>query len=179
MKSSYTNEVKYDDIFKTILTLQKPKHIVEIGILEGYSLNLFSKYTKKCKIQAYDIFDEFNGNGGNKESLLETFKDHEGLTIEYGDFYKLYETMNSSIDIIHIDIANNGDVYEYALKHYLPKLTDNGILLLEGGSTERDEVEWMNKYNKPKINPVLKKYENEYSITVIGNFPSLTIIQKK
>ena len=83
------------------------------------------------------------------------------------------------IDIIHIDIANNGDVYDYALKHYLPKLTDNGILLLEGGSTERDEVEWMNKYNKPKINPVLKKYENEYSITVIGNFPSLTIIQKK
>ena len=87
--------------------------------------------------------------------------------------------IETNIDIIHIDIANNGDVFEYAIKNYLPKLCENGILLLEGGSIERDKVEWMSKYNKPLIEPVIKKHiKNNLNIQVIGSFPSITIIRK-
>jgi len=39
-------------------------------------------------------------------------------------------------------------------------------------------VEWMNKYNKSKIQPIIKKYENNFRIKNIGIFPSLTIITK-
>ena len=78
--------------------------------------------------------------------------------------------------MIHIDIANNGDTYEDAIKHYLPKLSPTGIMILEGGSAQRDEVEWMNKYNKPKIYPVIQKYSKDYIIKTIGNIPSLTFI---
>ena len=70
-------------------------------------------------------------------------------------------------------------MFEYAIQNYLPKLSENGILLLEGGSIERDNVEWMNKYNKPLINPVIQKYINDnFNIQVIGAFPSVTIIRK-
>lgn len=51
-------------------------------------------------------------------------------------------------------------------------------MLLEGGSEERDNVEWMVKYNKRKINPYLKSISDKYDITIIDRFPSLTIINK-
>ena len=179
MNSSYINSVEYKDIFDTILYLNKPKSILEIGILDGYSLELFAKYNTNTKIEAYDIFEEFNGNRPDKEKLLTYFKDYTNVSIDYGNFYELYNTLNSTYDIIHIDIANNGDVYEYAIDNYLTKLNDNGILLLEGGSKERDQVEWMKKYNKPLIHPVLCKYKNDYNILTIGTVPSVTLIQKK
>ena len=82
----------------------------------------------------------------------------------------------SSIDILHIDIANTGDTYEFAIQNYLPKV--RGVMVLEGGSEERDNIEWMVKYDKPKIQPVLKKYNNDVIITVLEDFPSLTLIKK-
>ena len=51
-------------------------------------------------------------------------------------------------------------------------------MVLECGSEERDNIEWMVKYGKPKIQPVLKKYNNDVIITVLEDFPSLTLIKK-
>ena len=90
--------------------------------------------------------------------------------------YELHKNINTPVDMIHIDIANNGDTYEDAIKHYLPKLSPTGIMILEGGSAQRDEVEWMVKYNKPQIYPILQKYSQIYNIKTIGSFPSITLI---
>ena len=38
-------------------------------------------------------------------------------------------------------------------------------MVLEGGSKERDNVDWMIKYNRPKIQPVLKKNVKKTKIT--------------
>ena len=128
---------------------------------------------KDTSIEAYDIFEEFNGNHAKKDKLVSSFKDYNNVSINYGNFYEVYKNINN-VDIIHIDIANNGDVYEYAVKNYLPKLSDNGILLMEGGSEERDNVKWMIKYKKPQIQPIIKKY----GFKVIGTFPSISILRK-
>ena len=64
-------------------------------------------------------------------------------------------------------------------QNYLNKVKDNGVVLMEGGSKERDNIEWMIKYNKPKIKPILDKYSKEYDIKTIGEIPSITIIKKK
>ena len=91
--------------------------------------------------------------------------------------YNLHNLIDN-VDILHIDIANNGDVFDYVIHKYLPKMSKNGVILFEGGSIDRDNVEWMNKYNKPKINPIIQKYiEQGYNITIYGSFPSLTIIK--
>lgn len=178
MNSSYLNHIDYGDIFKTILFMTKPSNIIEIGILDGFSLKTMADNTSNdCNINAYDIFDEFNGNSANKETLLKNFKDYNNVNIEYGDFYKLCNTfVDNSIDILHVDIANNGDVFEYVINNYVKKIKKGGVIILEGGSNERDNIEWMNKYNKPKIQPIIKKYSSDYDIKVIGEMPSLTII---
>ena len=56
------------------------------------------------------------------------FSPYPNVSVKYGDFYKNYQTMDDgSQDIIHIDIANNGDVYEFAFEHYLPKVSENAF----------------------------------------------------
>ena len=179
MNSSYNNKVNFGDIISTITFLQKPNKIVECGILEGYSLSKFIENSNQnCSIDAYDIFDKFNGNHAIKDKILQQFNMYKNVNIDYGDFYEVFKNYpDKSIDILHIDIANNGDVYEFVFQNYINKIKDNGIILMEGGSKKRDKIDWMIKYNKPKINPILEKYKDRFNIKTIGKIPSLTIIK--
>ena len=77
-------------------------------------------------------------------------------------------------DVLHLDISNTGDII---LKTYnkLKKYIEGGSsIIFEGGSVERDNIEWMVKYNSTPINSVknIVNYEllNE-------NFPSLSVIE--
>jgi len=180
MNSSYKNkDIDYGELIDAITFLQTPKSILEIGLLDGYSLQHFIDNTDSNKtiINAYDIFDKFNGNHANETMLNERFKNNHNVTINYGDFYELHKDIDIFYDIIHIDIANNGDIYEYAIQNYLPKLTNSGLMILEGGSSERDDVYWMIKYNKPPIKKIINSYEKNLNIKTIGSLPSLTIIK--
>ena len=76
---------------------------------------------------------------------------------------------------MHIDISNDGEVYDFAVKNYLPLV--NKVLLLEGGSVERDNVDWMISYNKKPINSYIKSIDKYFEIEIINKFPSLTIIK--
>jgi glucosamine-phosphate N-acetyltransferase len=178
MRSSYFNkDIEYGAILENICFLKNPKKIYEFGILDGYSIDKFTKAAPNAKIYAYDIFDEFNGNKPTND-IYDKFG--ENVLIEYGDFYKKYKELDGNADIIHIDVANTGDTYQFAIENYLPLLKKDGVLVLEGGSKKRDEVEWMIKYNKPLINPFLQKLQErlDFSVKIIGEFPSLTIIKR-
>jgi len=179
MNSSYKNTLDYSDIFKTICFIKKPKKIVEIGILDGFSLKAMVDIcsSNETTIDAYDIFEDFNGNGSKRE-IIEKFIKYSNVSINYGNFYEL-SFFEKSIDLLHIDIANDGDVYEYVFKNYIKYMTTDGIILLEGGSNERDNISWMEKYNKTKIHPVLEKYKSKYEIVTLDKFPSLTIVKIK
>jgi len=179
MRTSYsTIDLDYGDLITSITYLLKPKSIVEIGILDGYSLEKFINNSNvNTKIEAFDLFDSFNGNHSIESELQQKFV-NKNVKISKGDFYELHNLIENNIDIIHIDIANNGDTFEYAIKNYLPKLSTSGVLILEGGSIERDNVEWMHKYNKTPINPLLEKYKDTLDIQIFGHFPSITLIRK-
>lgn len=181
MNSSYNNKINFGDIISTITFLKKPQNIVECGILEGYSLDKFIRNSNTdTQIDAYDIFNKFNGNHAIKDKILKQFNKYDNVNINYGDFYDVYKKYeDKSIDILHIDIANNGDVCEFMFQNYVDKLKDDGIILMEGGSFQRDTIEWMIKYNKPKIKPILDKYSDKFYIKTIGEIPSITIIKKK
>jgi predicted O-methyltransferase YrrM len=178
-RSSYINE-KFSKVLRTICLMKRPKKIVEFGILDGYSLDCFLESTDDdCEILAYDLFEEFPYNSAKFDSVEKKY-DQTRASIRRGNLFEAHNIFESeSVDIMHIDIANDGDVYDYCINNLMSKISDSGVMILEGGSKERDDIEWMIKYNKPKIREVIYKYENEYKINVFNEFPSLTIIAKK
>ena len=179
-RSSYKKE-KFSKVFKTLCILKNPKKIVEFGILDGYSLDCFLDSTNdSCEIEAYDLFDDFPYNSAQIDTIFPRYAGNRRIRIGKSDIFKsedLFE--DNTIDIFHIDVANNGETYEFCIHKFMPKLTKSGILVMEGGSEERDNCDWMIKYNKPKIREILAKYSNIYDIKVFNEFPSLTIIQNK
>lgn len=178
MRSSYKNNLKdYSVVFKLLCFMLNPTKVVEIGILDGFSLKQFAENcSKKCEIHAYDLFGDFNGNHSEVE-IIKEFKCYDNVKIQKGDFYILHKDISNEIDIIHIDIANDGDIFTFAIENYLKHLKSGGILILEGGSEERDNVEWMVKYNKSKISPILENIKKKYEVILIEDFPSITIIK--
>jgi len=177
IKSSYI-ENRLDQVFKGVCAAINPKSILEFGILDGYSLKTFIESSgEDCDIMACDLFDDFPYNAADWDTINEKYGDR--VTVKKMDFYQapMYITDNT-YDIIHIDIANDADVYKFAVEHFLPKVKDGGVLLLEGGSKERDKVYWMNEFDKSKINPYLESIKNKYNITIIEDYPSVTIIKK-
>ena len=176
MKSSYKLN-SYNGIFKSLCELYKPKSILEIGILDGYSLKSFVKNVpEETDIVAIDLFEIYKFRNSEKNKIEKKFKKFKNVTIIQGDFYEFYKA-SSNFDLIHIDISNDKDIFEFAFENYLPKTRK--VLLLEGGSIERDNVEWMKKYNKNSINPFLVKNKNKYDINIIQEFPSLTVVKSK
>ena len=173
MSSSYRSNVNFGDIISSVTFTLNPKTIVEFGILNGFSLKHFvNSSSSDCNIEAYDIFEDFNGNHAKYNETKTMFKEHKNVEIKRGNFYDILDNFkDNSIDIIHIDIANTGYTYKFAIDNYMKKLTKNGLMLLEGGSEARDNVYWMTKYNKLKIKPLLDEYKSksEYRILTIDN----------
>lgn len=124
MRSSYKSSIDFSSIIKTICFIKNPSHIVEFGILDGFSLLSFAHNTNKnCIIDGYDIFEDFNGKSGNLNELNNVFKNYNNVSIKKGDFYKkILEYNDNSIDILHVDIANDGDVYEYIFNTCIKKI---------------------------------------------------------
>ncbi len=181
MKSSYSQN-NYGDLIEAIVRVHQPKRIVEFGILEGYSLSKIRKSApENASITAYDIFDDFPGNHARYNDLIQKFPEN---IIQYGDFYKEYHSIPlGSVDLFHIDIANDGNVFDWFFRVYKSRMRQGGIALLEGGSEERDNYSWMVKYNKRKIRNTISYWKEDlhnegYEITVFKAFPSMTMIYK-
>ena len=112
----------------------------------------------------------------------ERFKAYKNVLIEKADFYAMdvhNKYAKESIDILHIDIANTGETYEFAFDNLWGKVRAGGLMMFEGGMEERDNVGWMAKYEKKKMNPVLMQKRAEgFDIKIVEKFPSMTFVRK-
>lgn len=187
INSSYSDH-NYSSLFYYLVLNKKPKSIVEMGILDGYSLFSFAKACHDIgdgKILAIDLFDDYPYNKADFDKLNEYIKKfnlENIVTLHKGDAMNLnVEFHDESIDIMHIDISNTGDKLNHLLKKYHRKLTLDGLLIFEGGSEERDNIEWMKKYNCEPISPIINNEELKtmYNFFVINNYPSITLCFKK
>jgi hypothetical protein len=83
---------------------------------------------------------------------------------------------------MHIDISNTGDTVRKILELWDSKISTSAMVCFEGGSEERDQIEWMVKYGMPPIkaeienNPIIKE---KYVYATYLPFPSLTCLLKK
>ena len=83
MESSYKKN-SFDKIFRSICKAYNPKSILEIGILDGYSLNSFLKYSSvDTEIKAIDLFEEYEYKNATFSQINERFLESKNLSIEY------------------------------------------------------------------------------------------------
>lgn len=191
--SSYQQN-EFGEIIKAYVIGWKPVSFVELGVLHGYSTRYIAEglkeirrlYDINTKLDAYDLFDEYQYKHGKKEEVEQMLKEHnlsEYVNIIQGNAYEVYKNyQDKSLEFLHVDISNTGDTVKKIMELWDPKIRARGLILFEGGSEERDNIEWMKKYNMPPIkkeietNPIINKY---YSYGTYFRFPSLTVLLKK
>lgn len=100
-------------------------NLLEIGILKGGSLLLWSDYFPNGHIYGVDIND-WNGESKNNT------KDVPNIKIDIADAYSV-EYVNSlpELDIVIDDGPHSVDSQVECIKLYLPKLKNGGILIIE------------------------------------------------
>jgi len=193
MRSSYI-ENGYDEVLKSYVLNWRPTTLVELGVLDGFSTLAIAEAVKEMnflyqmtsKLDAYDLFEDYSFKHGSKEEV-EKLATEKGLNdyvnVLKGDAYKVHELYpDDSVQFLHVDISNDGDVLRNILTIWEPKLIQRAIVLFEGGSDERDNIEWMVKYNKPSIKKEMEtnKFINDnYIYGTYWAYPSLTVFLKR
>jgi len=194
VRSSYRAN-NFSLLFTQTVLLRMPRVIVDVGILDGYSTvhlatgvkHLRSSLGINSHVYAYDLFDQYKYKHGDFQCVsnnLERFGLLEYVTVKEKDAFAAYEDFqDEQIDLLHLDVSNDGDKIKKLLERWTPKINScYGIILLEGGSEERDNINWMLEYNKPSIRKELFSNEiikNEYDMFIYHQFPSITMLMKK
>ena len=193
MYSSYAQN-NFAEVFKAIVSAFQPKRCVEIGTLEGYSAiaigqglkENFEKSGSEGHLDAHDLFEEYKYRNASIATAQKNIDDAgvgrfvtlhqqhaDTVAQEYGD---------GSIDLLHIDISNDGNTIRWAMEAFDRKMVYGGIILFEGGTDERDQVEWMLKYTRAPIkkeletNPIIAE---KYVFATYTKFPAVTCLLKK
>lgn len=192
MRSSY-KENDYGNVFRALMLAHKPKMVVECGVLDGYStfhiahaLRFNDTRGIHSEFYAYDLWEEYEYKHGDLEeveTMLKTQNLDGYVNLTEGDAFEVSEVFDDGyVDFLHMDISNNGDKLIETLKVWGSKISKDGIIAFEGGSDERDNVEWMVKFGFPSIkeelinNPFV--YQNWY-VQIFKLFPSMTLLWKK
>ena len=157
----------YDIVIK-----HKPEKIIDFGILNGYSTICLAQAVRDNsfgEIIAYDLFEGYKYKHSVKEIVeynLKYYDLEKYVILKKMDFHYWINNYTTEFDLLHLDISNDGDIILKMYDNY-PK----SKVIFEGGSVERDNIEWMSKYNKTKITSI--QTNCKYKI-INDAFPSLS-----
>jgi hypothetical protein len=180
LRSSY-KEHGYGYLFYALTKVLKPELCVEIGVLQGFSLlNVASALRENGSgmVHGFDLFEDYPYRHENYDDALGRMANFglEGwYTLERSEATAVSDRF-SKVDFLHVDISNNGDTFRQVFEQWAGKVEK--VMMFEGGSASRDQVEWMIKYEKPSIVQALNEIRADYpewDILVIDPYPSLTI----
>lgn len=183
MRSSYA-ENNFGSLFTSLATLTKARLIVELGVLDGYSLLSFARGIQDGgKIIGIDLFEDYEFKHGMMDDVLDkTYNEYlqKKVELQRGNAFERFRDFeNESIDILHVDISNDGDVLSDIFELWTSKIKKDGLIIFEGGSEQRDEIEWMKKYNKIPVADFKKNLINRgFEFVTLAPFPSITICRK-
>ncbi len=179
IESSYKENDLGRSLFDIVLK-QKPKKIIDFGVLDGYStiamamaLSTIEKEigSWQGKIFAYDLWEKYPYKHVAKQQTIDNIKKYnlekyvEFVEMDFFDWIKHPE----SFDLLHLDISNKGETIEMLYQAVRDQVENGSIVLFEGGTKERDNVEWMKKYNYKKISETKVPYE-----IINPSFPGLS-----
>jgi len=177
-------------LYKLIYDI-RPKKIIEYGTGNGGTavtmglalLDLNESYGHVGTIKSYDLFEnEAEGKyirdvqlpftATHAKNLVNTFNLNNIIDINYGDFSKF--TSDVQFDLLYFDIGNHGDNVLDMYNLCKSSIESGSVVIFEGGSKTRDNVEWM--INKRKIESIqnitnykLMSADLRYSCSIIYN----------
>lgn len=180
--SSYEKN-NYGDLFFALMRVYQPEKVVELGTKAGYSAYHMARGLKANgagTLDCYDLWEEYEFNSVPRSIAEENLKEFKNIVsfnpCDATGVDKKYKT----IDILHIDLSNDGEKLEKIIPVWINKVRQ--LIIIEGGSDERDKIDWMIKYKKRPIKKWLEKFSRrsgDVEYFTIEPFPSLTIIRKK
>lgn len=171
VESSYEPNNLGKTLYEYVIYL-KPKTIIDFGVLNGYSTIAMAMACKENgfgKVKVYDLFEKYEYNASNFNKLVKNLKEYgliDWVEIEEKNFFDWVKSPEQ-FDMLHLDISNTGDILDIVWDN----LKDNGEVLFEGGSEQRDKVGWMVVHNKKPINQSRANFE-----VINKNFPSMSKI---
>ena len=193
MRSSY-KENNYGGVLRALIMAHLPRLVVECGVLDGYSTYHIAhalrfndaKRGVSSKFISYDLWENYPFKHGQFKEVATMLRENGLLNkyanLHYGDaFVAAGNWDDNMVDFLHMDISNDGDILKRTLKVWGPKMTRGGIIAFEGGSVERDKVDWMKEYNREPIslvNVTIEK-DTEWDIQILTPFPSMTLLFKR
>lgn len=176
IESSY----RQNDIGRTLYNLvlmRQPRIIVEFGALYGYSTICMAMALDELgegKIISYDLWELYQYKHTSQEVAQANVNEYglqKYVRFKRGDFYSWIND-HEYFDMIHVDISNTGKTIDQFLG-FDPIYSPDKFIVFEGGTEERDNVEWMKKY---KMKPI--RHSNMRSQFKVINplFPGLSIL---
>ena len=177
-------------LYSLILDI-KPKTIIEYGtehggtaIVMGLALKqLFEDEGHTGFIYTYDTFEQQSkgeiGSCPNYNNAIQNIKNYgleDYIKVNYGDFYEFCDRPDKEFDLLYFDIDNDGDKVLEMFNGCKSNIDNGSIVIFEGGSNTRDNVEWMINLNKTKMNSIkdvvgyqLLTPDQKYSSSIIFN----------
>ncbi len=188
MISSY-EQYNYAEVFYAIITGWRPGLCVELGVLHGYSIVAIALGLQKNKaghLVAYDLFEDYQYNHGSQaevQARIEKAGVQDYVILKKEDAFGVHNHYtDGSVYLLHIDLSNTGETVRFIMDTWDKKMIVGGIILFEGGTEERDQVEWMTKYNKEPMKPEIEHnpiIEAKYIFGTYLKYPGLTMLLKK
>ena len=183
-RSSYEAN-SYGDLFYALVRMYRPARVVELGTKAGYSAFHIARGMATNgfgKLDCYDLWEKYQYNSNSKSMAEKNLK-------KYSKYVRLYlrdvvgvdrKYKKDQVDFVHIDLGNEPAMLQKVLLPWLNKV--GKFVIIEGGSQERDQIDWMIKYKKSPLSPWLRKIARQNSAIeyfTFAPFPSVTIIRKK
>ena len=180
IESSYRDNNLGRFIYDAVVRL-KPNKVIEFGTLNGYSavcIAMALKDNGHGQLFAYDLWEKYSYKKSQRNVCLENITRYgleDYVTLGQADFWSWIKEPED-FDLLHIDISNTGHIVEEAFESLKCHLDKGSAILFEGGSQERDKVDWMVKFKKPPIYSLKDKIG--YDI-LCEEHPSISVIEKK
>ena len=180
VRSSYLTHA-YHYLFYGLTRILEPTQCVELGVLRGFSLLTFATALHdngSGSIRGFDLFEDYPFKRESYDAVAKRIREfdlHDWAVTEQVDAFDVHHQFDE-IDLLHVDLSNDGDTYRRCFSQWAEKVKK--AMIFEGGSPDRDKVEWMVKYQKPSIVEALAEIRANYpdwNITVLDPFPSVTV----
>ena len=175
-------------LYSKILTI-KPKRIIEYGTGEGGTAivmglalkELFETEGHVGTITTYDTYEKQSkgeiGSSPNHYTTSEKINSYglgTTIRIDHGDFFEFCNNPDKKFDLLYFDIDNDGDKLLEMYNGCKSNIEEGAVVIFEGGSTTRDNVDWMVSKNRTKMTESNVPYtlltaDEKYSCSIIYN----------